>query len=76
MVGLDIVKNLLKKGNWMAKLDLRDAYLTVPVQRPPALFKVSVEEDRISVFVPTLRSSSSSTCLYKNLKVSNGGLAL
>jgi hypothetical protein len=31
MDGLDIVKNLLKKGDWMAKLDLRDAYLTVPV---------------------------------------------
>jgi hypothetical protein len=31
MEGLDVVKNLLKKGDWMAKLDLRDAYLTVPV---------------------------------------------
>ena len=28
---LDIVKSLLKNGDWMAKLDLRDAYLTVPV---------------------------------------------
>jgi hypothetical protein len=31
MEGLDIIKNLLKKGDWMAKLDLSDAYLTVPV---------------------------------------------
>lgn len=31
MEGLDTVKNLWKKGDWMAKLDLRDLYLTVPV---------------------------------------------
>jgi hypothetical protein len=27
----DVIQNLLKKRDWMAKLDLRDAYLTVPV---------------------------------------------
>ena len=31
MEGLDVVRNLLQKGDWLAKLDLKDAYLTVPV---------------------------------------------
>jgi hypothetical protein len=33
MERLDVVKkiHLLKKEDWLAKLDLRDAYLTVPV---------------------------------------------
>jgi hypothetical protein len=31
MEELDIVKNVFKKGDWLAKLDLRDTYLTVPV---------------------------------------------
>jgi hypothetical protein len=31
MEGLDVVRNLLQKGDWLAKLDLKDAYLTVPL---------------------------------------------
>ncbi len=31
MDGLDVVRNLLQKGDWLAKLDLKDAYLTVSV---------------------------------------------
>lgn len=31
MEGFDIVKDLLKQGDFMVKLDLKDAYLTVPV---------------------------------------------
>ena len=31
MENLESVRFLLRKGDWMAKLDLKDAYLTVPV---------------------------------------------
>lgn len=31
MEGLVSVSQLIKKGDWMTKLDLKDAYLTVPV---------------------------------------------
>ena len=31
MEGLDSVKHLLREGDWMVRLDLKDAYLTVPI---------------------------------------------
>ena len=31
MEGLKDVKNLLKKGDWMCKMDLKDAYFSVPL---------------------------------------------
>ena len=31
MEGLDLVKFVIRKGDWMAKVDLKDAYFTVPV---------------------------------------------
>jgi len=31
MEGLDSVKHLLRQGDWMVKLDLKDAYFTVPI---------------------------------------------
>lgn len=31
MEGLETVKSLVRKGDWLVKLDLKDAYLTVPV---------------------------------------------
>ena len=30
MEGLKDVKNLLKRGDWMCKMDLKDAYFSVP----------------------------------------------
>ena len=31
MEGLETVKSLMRKGDWLVKLDLKDAYLTVPI---------------------------------------------
>lgn len=31
MENLDTVRSLLRKGDWLAKIDLKDAYLTVPI---------------------------------------------
>lgn len=31
MEGLDLVKFIIRKGDWMVKIDLKDAYFTVPV---------------------------------------------
>ena len=32
MGGMESVKFLIRQGDWLAKLDLKDAYLTVPVK--------------------------------------------
>ena len=34
MEGIRVVKGLLRKNNWMVKLDLKDAYLSVPMSSP------------------------------------------
>lgn len=33
--GIHLLRDTLLQGDWMAKLDLKDAYLTVPVAVPP-----------------------------------------
>ncbi|KAI9565203.1 reverse transcriptase [Daphnia sinensis] len=33
MEGLETVKNLVRKGDWLVKLDLKDAYLTIPIAK-------------------------------------------
>ena len=54
MEGIKSVKELTKKGDWLTKLDLKDAYLSVPINHTPA--KVSVAEPNISVRLTSLRS--------------------
>ena len=34
MEGIRVVKGLLRKNDWMVKLDLKDAYLSVPMSTP------------------------------------------
>ncbi len=33
MEGLQTLKNLIKPGDWLAKVDLKDAYFTIPISR-------------------------------------------
>ena len=38
MEGIRVVKGLLRKNDWMVKLDLKDAYLSVPMSSPHRRF--------------------------------------
>ena len=50
MEGLDHVKHLVKQNIWMAKLDLKDAYLTVPIHAADQHFLQFIWKDRIFQF--------------------------
>jgi hypothetical protein len=49
MEGFDTVKSLIRKGDWLVKLDLKDAYLTLSVQ--PKIFTFFLERPHLSVYV-------------------------
>lgn len=38
MQDLDTVRFLLRKGDWLFEIDLKDAYLTVPIHRSHGKF--------------------------------------
>lgn len=50
MEGLDTVKSLARKGDWLVKLDLKDAYLTVPILPAHQKFLRFFWKGRISQF--------------------------
>lgn len=45
MEGIHVLRDLLKKGDWMTKVDLMDAYFMVPIHREDtAFFKFTFRE--------------------------------
>lgn len=38
MKGGSVVSNTIRRGDWVAKIDLEDAYLTVPIAEPHRKF--------------------------------------
>ena len=66
MEGLRDVKNMLSDGDLMCKLDLKDAYFTVPVcTRSRKTSKISVEWETIRVSVPSFRTGTSPQDIHK-----------
>jgi hypothetical protein len=65
MENLDSARFILRKGDWLAKLDLKDAYLP-----EPEIFALCMEGAYFSIFLFYVWFSSSSAVFYKNSKSS------
>lgn len=50
MEGLDTVRSLVRKGDWVAKIDLKDAYLTVPIHPNHQRFLRFLWQNRVFQF--------------------------
>ena len=52
MEGIHLLCDLLQEGDWMVRLDLKGAYLTVPIFPPSQkIFAVSMERSLVRFFV-------------------------
>ena len=71
MEGLHLLPDLLQPGDWMVKLDLKDAYLQVPIH-PEHHF--SMEEKVLHVQVSTVWPISSAQGIYKGTQANCGFL--
>ena len=73
MEGIHMLKDLLKVGDWMAKINLKDAYfMSSGGQRIPS---VPMEGQNIPVQLPAIRSVISSVGLYQDHTSSGGNPA-
>ena len=71
MGGLDVVRNILHKGDWLAKVDLEDMYLTFLVYHAHHAF--SLERGQILVQVSYLLASAAG--FYKAFETGYGCLS-
>jgi hypothetical protein len=65
MESLDSVRFLVKKGDWFVKLDLKDAYLTIPLHPTHQKFLRFEWRGSISVSVHGVWSRSSAPCFHQ-----------
>lgn len=67
MEGLDTVKFLVREGDWMVKLDLKDAYLTIPVLPAHQKFWRFLWRDRFFQFTCLAFGLSSAPRLFTKI---------
>ena len=60
--GLPHLKHIIQEGDWMCKLDLKDAYFSVPFEE---VRKISVEGDTLRVHVPVFWIRPNTKGVYK-----------
>ena len=72
MEGIHTVKDLLKPGDWLAKVDLKDAYFAIPIYTPNPLevSQISSPRENVSLRVPTIRSVISPVGIHQNSEAS------
>ena len=69
MKGLNLLKNLLRGNNFTCKMDLKDAYLCIPLHRNhKKISSISMEGLHLRVFMSMFWSRSSTSNFYKIIK--------
>ena len=72
MEGLHLLPDLLQSGDWMVKMDLKDAYLQVPINPcHQPLLSFQWKEKVLYVHVPTLRPLCSTKGIHQTTKTSS-----
>ena len=72
MKGFHMVKNLVKPYDWLAKIDLKDAYSSTHGPKSLQIPPVSVATYKIPVLVSPIRPFLCSSNLYKADETSGG----
>ena len=72
MEGLHLLPDLLLSGDWMAKLDLKDAYLNAHSSEPSTSPHVSMEGQILHVHMLAIWSISSTEGLHEHFEANSG----
>ena len=75
METLNAALKLTRKGDYLASLDLKDAYFSIPIGhsgKSPQVSQVYLEEPKISVLLSSLRTNFSATDIHKSFETSSG----
>lgn len=76
MEGLQVVKSPIQQGDFMMKLDLKDAYYALPIHHSHRKYEVHLSGQNIRVSVPSLWPVLSSVGIHKDTEASAGSVAV
>ena len=66
MESLGMIRDLLREGDWMASIDLKDAYLSGHnMARSPEVSEIPMAGQSVRVSVPSFWSEQCTTCLHQ-----------
>ena len=66
------MKDVIKQGDWLGKIDLKDTYLTIPVHPPDQKYLKFMEETGLPIHFFTLRSVNCTESLLEGDATSDG----
>ena len=72
METISSLKDVIKQGDWLGKIDLKDAYLTIPVHPPDQKYLIHVEGTGLPIHLFTLRSVDRTESLLEGDATSDG----
>ena len=67
-----MLKEVLERNHWMGKVDLKDAYLTVPIHHSHTGYLKFLWKGKAQVCMPSIRTSISSQNIHDDPKASRG----
>ena len=76
MGAMQVVKSLIQQGDFMMKLDAKDAYYVLPIHHSHKVSAVHLSGQNIRVSVPSLWSVLSSTGIHKDTEASAGSVVV
>ena len=59
MEGIHVVKDLLRQGDWLTRIDLKDAYFAIPIHTQDRKYLILVAEQVIPIHLPAFLSPES-----------------